>query len=246
MVAFARECPRVPTQRGCDPRFSMEPFREGFTHHGGSASRTGCQGTSRGAGARSGYGADWPIACDDVLCLPAGVAGDEDDAPERVCGPPERCSPRAIRCPPGPVKWSGVPASDATASGSAHDSNGRRSRRRGCGLSTPTFAGLTSIIPQTTPRSSTCRNACVASKRYPVALTKSALPSVLAVSAPNASLCDDECLRHRCGAGVGRVARLRRGHYARASTRDVDDRCADRAAATRCKRNNDKIACEKH
>jgi hypothetical protein len=48
----------------------------------------------------------------------------------------------------------------ATASSSANDSNGRCSLRRGDGLSTPSFAGLTSIIPQTTARASTCRSAC--------------------------------------------------------------------------------------
>jgi hypothetical protein len=37
----------------------------------------------------------------------------------------------------------------ATASSSAHDSNGRCSLRRGDGLSGPSFAGLRSIIPQT-------------------------------------------------------------------------------------------------
>jgi hypothetical protein len=46
-----------------------------------------------------------------------------------------------------------------------HDSNGRCSLRRGDGLSTPSFAGFESIIPQSTARASTCRSACVASNR---------------------------------------------------------------------------------
>ena len=34
-------------------------------------------------------------------------------------------------------------------------------------MSTPCLAGFESIIPQTTARASTCRSACVASKRWP-------------------------------------------------------------------------------
>src|ERR687897_805605 len=57
------------------------------------------------------------------------------------------------------------PMAEAMASSSAHDSNGCCSFRRRVGLSTPTFAELTSIIPQATARCSTCRSAWVASKR---------------------------------------------------------------------------------
>lgn len=46
-----------------------------------------------------------------------------------------------------------------------HDSNGHCSFRRGVGLSTPTLAGLMSIIPHTTALPRTCRSACAASKR---------------------------------------------------------------------------------
>ena len=59
---------------------------------------------------------------------------------------------------------------EATAASCAHDSNGRFSVRRRCGLSTPCLAGLTSIIPQATARASTCRSAWVASKRCPAAI----------------------------------------------------------------------------
>jgi len=59
------------------------------------------------------------------------------------------------------------PIASASASSSTHDSNGRCSLRRGTGLSTPTLAGLLSIIPQATARWSTCRSAWVASKRWP-------------------------------------------------------------------------------
>src|SRR6266508_2534026 len=62
------------------------------------------------------------------------------------------------------------PSLEATEASCAHDSNGRFSVRRRCGLSTPCLAGLTSIIPQATARASTCRSAWVASKRCPVAI----------------------------------------------------------------------------
>src|SRR6266540_4365547 len=58
-----------------------------------------------------------------------------------------------------------LPIAPAIASSSAHDSNGCCSLRLRTGLSTPTFAGLMSIIPHATARWSTCRSAWVASKR---------------------------------------------------------------------------------
>src|SRR5215207_7705875 len=62
------------------------------------------------------------------------------------------------------------PSSAASAFSSSQDSNSRFSVRRRCGLSIPCFAGFTSIIPQLTARASTCRSACVASKRCPVGM----------------------------------------------------------------------------
>jgi hypothetical protein len=51
------------------------------------------------------------------------------------------------------------PSLTATASSSAHDSNGRFSAHRRYGLSIPRLAGFRSISPHTTARSSTCRSA---------------------------------------------------------------------------------------
>ena len=62
------------------------------------------------------------------------------------------------------------PTAAATASTSSHDSNGRFSVRRRCGLSTPTLAGFTSIIPHSTARLSTWRSAWVVSKRCPTGI----------------------------------------------------------------------------
>jgi hypothetical protein len=49
----------------------------------------------------------------------------------------------------------------------AQESNGRCSRQRRPGFGTPRLAGLSSISFHATPRFSTCRSACVASKRCP-------------------------------------------------------------------------------
>src|SRR6266542_5559681 len=59
------------------------------------------------------------------------------------------------------------PSRTAFSSSWAQDSNGRFSVRRRCGLSTPSLAGLESIIPHMTARARTCRSAWVASKRCP-------------------------------------------------------------------------------
>ena len=111
-------------------------------------------------------------------CTSAGRCGTRAGRTRRAL--PGRCrAARARSIRPGrrPVAAANItsaplhsPSLEATAASCAHDSNGRFSVRRRCGLSTPCLAGLTSIIPQATARASTCRSAWVASKRCPAAI----------------------------------------------------------------------------
>ena len=77
---------------------------------------------------------------------------------------PGRNPVAAAKSTAGPKRGPSRPASSSSC---AHDSKGRFSVRRRCGLSTPCLAGLESIIPQTNARAGTCRSAWVASKRCP-------------------------------------------------------------------------------
>lgn len=104
----------------------------------------------------------------DVLVVALGADYDVDATPGlaeagnefySVAGR-QRHDRRGTSCP-WPLSFA------ATASSSRHDSNGRFSVRRRCGLSTPTLAGLASSSPHSCARFSTCRSACVASKRWP-------------------------------------------------------------------------------